>query len=98
MASLRPDGVIRRNAGAVIRITKYYGHDVELTIAGKHYFLEWNDAGIELYLMVNGEGTKISSISALNKSDILAELFEFMFVEQKNLNNSYADFEIVDIE
>ena len=48
--------------------------------------------------MVNGEGTKISSISALNKSDILAELFEFMFVEQKNLNNSYADFEIVDIE
>lgn len=48
--------------------------------------------------MVNGEETKISSISALNKSDILAELFEFMFVEQKNLNNSYADFEIVDIE
>ena len=51
----------------------YYGHDAELTIAGKHYFLEWNDAGIELYLMVNGEGTK-------------------------NLNNSHADFEIVDIE
>ena len=76
----------------------YYGHDVELTIAGKHYFLEWNDAGIELYLMVNGEGPKISSISALDKRDILAELFEFMFVEQKNLNNSYADFEIVDIE
>lgn len=48
--------------------------------------------------MVNGEGTKISSISALDKRDILAELFEFMFVEQKNLNNSYADFEIVDIE
>ena len=48
--------------------------------------------------MVNGEGTKISSISALDKSDILAELFKFMFVEQKNLNNSYADFEIVDIE
>lgn len=76
----------------------YYGHDVELTIAGKHYFSEWNDAGIELYLTVNGEGTKISSISALDKSDILAELFEFMFVEQKNPNNSYADFEIVDIE
>ena len=76
----------------------YHGHDVELTIAGKHYFLEWNNAGIELYWMVNGEGTKISSISALNKSDILAELFEFMFVEQKNLNNSYSDFEIVDIE
>ena len=36
----------------------YYGHDAELTIAGKHYFLEWNDAGIERYLMVNGEGTK----------------------------------------
>ena len=48
--------------------------------------------------MVNGEGTKISSISALDKRDILAELFEFMFVEQKNLNNAYADFEIVDIE
>ena len=27
----------------------YYGHDAELTIAGKHYFLEWNNAGIELY-------------------------------------------------
>ena len=27
----------------------YYGHDVELTIAGKHYFVEWNNAGIELY-------------------------------------------------
>ena len=27
----------------------YHGHDVELTIAGKHYFLEWNNAGIELY-------------------------------------------------
>ena len=48
--------------------------------------------------MVNGEGTKISSISALDKRDILAELFEFMFVEQKNLKNSYADFEIVDLE
>ena len=67
-------------------------------ITVKHYFSEWNDAGIELYLTVNGEGTKISSISALDKSDILAELFEFMFVEQKNPNNSYADFEIVDIE
>ena len=79
----------------------YYGHDVEWTIAGKHYFLEWNNAGIELYWMVNGEGTKISSISALSaldKRDILAELFEFMFVDQKTLNNSYADFEIVDLE
>jgi hypothetical protein len=76
----------------------YYGHDAELTIAGKHYFLEWNNTGIDLYLMVNGEGTRISSISALEKSDILAELFEFMFAEQKNLNNSYTDFEIVDIE
>ncbi len=76
----------------------YYGHDVELIISGKHYFLEWNNDGIEIYLMVNGEGTKISSISAQEKRDILAELFEFMFVEQKNLNNSYSDFEIVDIE
>ena len=76
----------------------YYGHDVELIISGKYYFLEWNNDGIEIYLMVNGEGTKISSISAQEKRDILAELFEFMFVEQKNLNNSYSDFEIVDIE
>lgn len=76
----------------------YYGHDVELTIAGRHYFLEWSNAGIEIYLMVNGEGTKISSISGLEKRDILAKLFEFMFVEQKNLNSSYTEFEIVDIE
>lgn len=68
--------------------------------------LEWDDIDFNeetiticrSVVMVNGEGTKISSISALEKSDILAELFEFMFVEQRNLNNSYADFEIDDIE
>ena len=27
----------------------YYGPDAEITISGKHYFLEWNNAGIELY-------------------------------------------------
>lgn len=76
----------------------YYGHDAELTLAGKHYFLEWNKTGIEIYLMVNGGGTKIKSITATEKSDILAELFDFMFAGQKNLNNAYADFEIVSIE
>lgn len=76
----------------------YYGHDVELAIFGKHYFLEWNNTGVEIYLMTNGEGVKVSSISELEKSDVLAKLFDFMFVEHINLNNSYTDFEIVDIE
>ena len=60
--------------------------------------MEWNKAGIEIYLMVNDGGAKIKSIVAAEKRDILAELFGFAFVGQKSLNNSYADFEIVSIE
>lgn len=76
----------------------YYGHEAELVFSGRHYFLEWSNSGIEIYLMINGEGTKIASIFATEKSEVIEKLFEFMFGNRKNLNNSFPDFEIVDIE
>ena len=76
----------------------YYGHDAELKIAGQHYFVEWNTSGIDIYEMVNGNGTKIASINGKDRNDALSKLFAFTIIENYNLNDSFSDIEIVDIE
>ena len=76
----------------------YYGHDAELELHGKHYFVEWNDAGIDIYALNDDRGVKIASISSNEKSDILAELFDYSFDGNANLNDSYDEIILVDIE
>lgn len=76
----------------------YYGHDAELIISGQHYFIEWSNVGIDVFFMENGNGTKIASIVGKNRSDAVAKLFDLKIDGNKNLNDSYDDIEIVDIE
>ena len=76
----------------------FYGHEAELLISGKRYFLEWINSDIEVYLMDGDDGKKIASITAGERRDTLSELFEYTFDGEKSLNNSYDCFEIIDIE
>lgn len=76
----------------------YYGHDVELKINERHYFIEWSNVGIDIYDIIEDTGTKIETISCDEKCNILSKLFEYRFDEKTDLNSSYADIEIIDIE
>lgn len=76
----------------------FYGHDVELTLSGQHYFLEWNKTGIDIFLIHDNTGSKISSISKKHRKDTITTLFDFKLDGYNCLNAAYADIEIVDIE
>ena len=78
----------------------YYGHDAELEINGQHFFIEWTDVGLEVYALNNNRGIIIASISSdsREKCDVLTELFDFEFIEKRNLYGSYGEMTIVDIE
>lgn len=76
----------------------YYGHDAELAISDKHYFLEWNGKGIEVYLMDETEWVKIISVDGKDRNDVVCNLFNLRWAENKNLNDFYNDIEIIDIE
>ena len=76
----------------------FYGHEAELLISEKRYFLEWSNSDIDIYLMNGDDGRKISSIRAEDRRDALSELLEYAFDGGKKLINSYDCFEIIDIE
>ena len=76
----------------------YYGHDAELKIADQHYFIEWSHIGIDVYAITENIGTKVTAIPMSEKSEMLSKLFEYKFGEKTDLNTSYADIKIVDIE
>ena len=76
----------------------YYGHDAELKIAGEHYFIEWSNNGIDIFLMVNESGTKVASVCGKDRNDTLTKLFDITIVGDFSINNSFSDIEILDIE
>ena len=76
----------------------YYCHDAELEISGQHYFIEWGDAGIDVFAITEDTGTKVTAIPMGEKTEMLSKLFEYKFGEKTDLKTSYADIKIVDIE
>jgi len=76
----------------------YYGHDAELDVHNRRFFIEWNDAGIDIYALNRNSGEKIAVIYANEKSEVLAELFAYRFDGNINLNEAYDEIILVDIE
>lgn len=74
-----------------------YGHDAEILIDGIHYFVEWNDATIDVYKLNVNTGEKITSIAGSNKFETVNLLFA-MLINGKSLNDHYPDIQVVDIE
>ena len=65
----------------------YYGHDAELKIAGKHYFIEWSNNGIDIFLMVNESGTKVATVFGTDRNDAITNLFVITIVEKLSIKN-----------
>lgn len=75
-----------------------YGHDADLKIAGQRFFVEWDGDAVVVYQMNEDSGTEIASFCGEHKTETVNALFEFCFVSDKSLNNSYQEITILDIE
>lgn len=75
-----------------------YGHDVDLQIEGRRFFLEWNENEITVYQMHRDSGIAIAVLRGENRVDVVKELFDYSFVDGKSLNLSYQQITILDIE
>ncbi len=76
----------------------YYGHEAELTIHGKRYYLEACDNGFEIYTFIGDEGHRISQITALDRNELLNKLISSPIFDGKSLSEHYNDFCIVAID
>ena len=75
-----------------------YGHDADLEIAGQRFFAEWTGNTIVVYKMSGESGTEITSFHGESKTEMVSKLFEFCFLPEISLNNSYQEITILDIE
>ncbi len=75
-----------------------YGHDADLEIAGQRFFAEWNGNTIAVYQMNGDSGMEIASFGGECKTEAVNALFEFCFIPDKSINNSYPEIKILDIE
>ncbi len=76
----------------------YYGHEAELIVSNKRYYLENCDNGFEIYAYEGEEGHKISQITALDRNELLDKLFSTPIFDGKSLNENYGDFCIIAID
>ncbi len=76
----------------------YYGHEAELSMCGKRYYLETCDNGLEIYILQGAEGVKILQITAIDRNEMLQKLFSEPIFDGKSLNDNYDDFCVIAID
>ncbi len=76
----------------------YYGHEAELAINEKKYYLNSCNNGLEIYIFVGEEWHIISQITALDRNELLDKLFSTPIFDGKSLNENYGDFCIIAID
>lgn len=76
----------------------YWGHEIELSVGGRRYYLEQGDGAISVYLMETNPGIKIADIAAQNRNSLVEQTLTCPCFQGKSIEDHFMEIELIAID